>query len=478
MAIRLICGDGGEVALARIFLEKLTLFKDPALANARSYTLTCKASSASLSTLLNRIYDESENVEITDENFDELRRLAQELGFSGLDKEFREFEALHAGDTVKSKLATLEERVDGCDIGIEGVESEVVMLRRRVQEFEARVAVLEDLLRQQQKGDTGLRDKVEKHDRILVDFQRKLDQSSSRPQEALLQQVRSLENKVDEMSRSFEQRLSSSLSEFAKRDDVARSQPTTIPMRQDQLCTFATDGADFITQKWYHCVTCGLVGQLGCCEICARTCHKGHQVVLEGVFPGCFCDCGAGEGRVQCQCLGPLSGMRAISHLKDGIIYAMTQAFRGRNLHDQGQVTVTARDVYGSGYEPKYVLDLDDNDSCYESGSSPGPWFCLDFGSRRVTVSGYWVRTYGKGRGFLRSWALEGSADGTTWAPMDAVEDASDMKKSHARTVRKVTGAKGPFRYIRFVMTGTNHQGLWYLNCSGIELLGTLYERK
>ena len=501
MTIRVMCGDGHEVSIPGMFRGKLALFKDPALANARSYELTCKASSRSLTNFLDRVYDESAKVEITEDNFDDLRHLAQELGFSGLDSELREFEAVSAGSTIKCKLVTLEERVNECDLGIEDIESEVVALRQRVEELEfleERVAILEDLLRKQQQGDTGLRDQLEQHNKILVDVQRRLDESSSGPPDAVLQQVHSLEGKVDEMSRSFEKRLSTSLSEIAKRSEIARSQPG-VPMPQQpgapmpqqpapmsqqrpaqpapqrQLCTFATHGVDYITQKWYHCETCGLVGQHGCCEICAQTCHNGHKCVLQGVHSGCFCDCGAGEGRAPCQCMGPLTGMRAIE-LKDGIIAALTRTFGG-NLHDLGQVIVTARDVYSADNQPRYVLDLDNKRTYYASQAAPGPSFCLDFRARLVTVMKYWVRGYGKGEGFLRSWVLEGSMNANAWAQMDAVQDCRDMKERYARTSRKVTGARGPFRFIRFRMSGPNYQGMWQLNCAGLELRGTLFER-
>lgn len=66
------------------------------------------------------------------------------------------------------------------------------------------------------------------------------------------------------------------------------------------LCTFALHGDHYIHQKWYHCNTCGLTGNLGCCEICASTCHKGHFLEYSGISH-CYCDCGAGERGLRCK---------------------------------------------------------------------------------------------------------------------------------------------------------------------------------
>ena len=170
---------------------------------------------------------------------------------------------------------------------------------------------------------------------------------------------------------------------------------------------------------------------------------------------------------------GTRAGMKVAGG--EGIIAMMTRKFRG-NLHDRGQVIVTSRDLYSDQYLQKYVLDLGDRKSCYESRNLSGAWFCLDFRDRRVLVSHYWVRTYGNGPGHLRTWVLEGSLRGENWEQIDTVKDADSMNDKYAALRRKVTGAQGPFRYVRFRMTGTNHNGEWWLNCSGIELFGTLCE--
>ena len=69
------------------------------------------------------------------------------------------------------------------------------------------------------------------------------------------------------------------------------------------LCTFAQHGRSYIFQRLYQCKTCRLIGNLCCCEACARTCHKGHDCTFVAEGTG-FCDCGAGFVARPCCCLG------------------------------------------------------------------------------------------------------------------------------------------------------------------------------
>ena len=61
-----------------------------------------------------------------------------------------------------------------------------------------------------------------------------------------------------------------------------------------KLCTYTQTARVFMNQHWYHCHTCGMVEGVGCCSVCARVCHRDHDVTYSkhGSF---FCDCGARE---------------------------------------------------------------------------------------------------------------------------------------------------------------------------------------
>lgn len=67
------------------------------------------------------------------------------------------------------------------------------------------------------------------------------------------------------------------------------------PSEFGPLCTFSKYPNTCLIQKFYHCEDCKLVGELGCCEACAKRCHIGHRV-----FPdqrnqqiSTICNCGA-----------------------------------------------------------------------------------------------------------------------------------------------------------------------------------------
>jgi hypothetical protein len=75
-------------------------------------------------------------------------------------------------------------------------------------------------------------------------------------------------------------------------------------------CTYVATDGEFTEQHWYNCYTCGLIWDKGCCSLCARVCHKGHDVGYSRKS-SFFCDCGAevetNIGKVSCKCLSPLS---------------------------------------------------------------------------------------------------------------------------------------------------------------------------
>ncbi|XP_064395390.1 E3 ubiquitin-protein ligase UBR4-like isoform X5 [Halichondria panicea] len=68
-----------------------------------------------------------------------------------------------------------------------------------------------------------------------------------------------------------------------------------------KLCTFTITHREFTNQHWYCCHTCKLVEGQGVCTICAKVCHKGHDLSYSK-FGSFFCDCGAKEDG-SCQAL-------------------------------------------------------------------------------------------------------------------------------------------------------------------------------
>jgi hypothetical protein len=77
-------------------------------------------------------------------------------------------------------------------------------------------------------------------------------------------------------------------------------QTTAIPFKQ---CIFLKIGKEFANQHYWHCETCDLVENLGCCDACATSHHFGHKLINVGAR-GFYCDCGFGEKELQCKCIG------------------------------------------------------------------------------------------------------------------------------------------------------------------------------
>ena len=61
--------------------------------------------------------------------------------------------------------------------------------------------------------------------------------------------------------------------------------------RIDPICTYIATGKTYIKQKCYQCRTCQISGDNGFCEICAKTCHAGHDVYYVPGVELSFCDC-------------------------------------------------------------------------------------------------------------------------------------------------------------------------------------------
>jgi len=66
------------------------------------------------------------------------------------------------------------------------------------------------------------------------------------------------------------------------------------------ICTYSyTKDKKYVYQKWYQCITCGLEGNKGCCEVCKNNCHKDHELVKDENdnsipkenFGPFYCDC-------------------------------------------------------------------------------------------------------------------------------------------------------------------------------------------
>lgn len=99
-------------------------------------------------------------------------------------------------------------------------------------------------------------------------------------------------------------------------DSVASPNNVSVTLKNgkviSKICSFIETGEGFTEQHWYNCYTCGLLWDKGCCALCARVCHKGHDVGYSRKS-SFFCDCGAEvataieQNRTPCKCLVPVT---------------------------------------------------------------------------------------------------------------------------------------------------------------------------
>lgn len=68
----------------------------------------------------------------------------------------------------------------------------------------------------------------------------------------------------------------------------------------------------------YHCHTCKMVDGVGVCTVCAKVCHKDHDLTY-AKFGSFFCDCGAKDDG-SCKVLKKFYEFKAISRAFNGLL--------------------------------------------------------------------------------------------------------------------------------------------------------------
>jgi hypothetical protein len=145
----------------------------------------------------------------------------------------------------------------------------------------------------------------------------------------------------------------------------------------------------------------------------------------------------------------------------DGIIAYLTKE-HGGNVHEKGIVNVTSKSV-DSG-SPKMVADQ--TNLYFRSEDEPGQWLCWDFRQMRVRPTYYTIHAIN-----LKSWVVEGSMDGTSWAEIDRQTDLRDFGK-----MSFVVTKPAEFRYVRLTQTGESSWQSDRLVVYAVEFFGTLFE--
>jgi hypothetical protein len=162
--------------------------------------------------------------------------------------------------------------------------------------------------------------------------------------------------------------------------------------------------------------------------------------------------------------------MKAAKSL-EGIISHLTKK-HGGSVQEKGIVAITSKSVDA---DPKYALknvaDLT-SDALFSSKNEPGQWACWDFREMRVRPTHYTVRA-----GFLKSWVVEGSLDGSSWTEIDRQTETLTFKYSRdwAPASFAVSNASES-RFIRLTQVGKDHYGSYSLGLAAVEFFGTLFE--
>lgn len=81
------------------------------------------------------------------------------------------------------------------------------------------------------------------------------------------------------------------IDDLAHEDDDSAAEDSDEDSLCNKLCTFTITQKEFTNQHWYHCHTCSMVDGAGVCTVCARVCHRGHDVTY-AKYGNFFCDCG------------------------------------------------------------------------------------------------------------------------------------------------------------------------------------------
>ncbi|XP_008300472.1 E3 ubiquitin-protein ligase UBR4 isoform X1 [Stegastes partitus] len=118
----------------------------------------------------------------------------------------------------------------------------------------------------------------------LADVMNALRQSSGQGNSALLMEGEEKAMEVD----------SDWVEELAVEEDDSQAEDSDEDSLCNKLCTFTITQKEFMNQHWYHCHTCKMVDGVGVCTVCAKVCHKDHEISY-AKYGSFFCDCGAKE---------------------------------------------------------------------------------------------------------------------------------------------------------------------------------------
>lgn len=143
------------------------------------------------------------------------------------------------------------------------------------------------------------------------------------------------------------------------------------------------------------------------------------------------------------------------------------------NIEDQLKITSSST---RSG-SPRNVILYNNKSSFFQSYNNPNSWLCFDLQNRYVIPNYYSIRSHSYGQNCVhpKSWAIEGSLDGSNWDIINEQKNCSYLNGSslvHSFPIQNENNKK--FRCIRIRQTSTNWCGDDDLMIGWFELFGKI----
>lgn len=158
----------------------------------------------------------------------------------------------------------------------------------------------------------------------------------------------------------------------------------------------------------------------------------------------------------------------------DGIFAELRRRSGGQNPHVTGEIVVSSEATRYN--DPWSIIDGKPENYWY-SDTVEEPKIMFDMQNYEVCIRGYAIQTnFVPLEGWhLRSWAILVSSDGQNWKCLDEVRGSSILNGRN-KWVKLDVVPIGWTRYIKLVMTDTNHRDDWTLTIANFEIHGDIRE--
>ena len=151
------------------------------------------------------------------------------------------------------------------------------------------------------------------------------------------------------------------------------------------------------------------------------------------------------------------------------------------NAIDEGIVNITSSSVISDKviYQPRNVLNYEDDRQIFQSYGESNSWLCIDFKNFKINPTHYSLRSNAFGvKGVFnpQSWDIEGSNDLNNWDLLDSRRKEKSLDNRAATNTFEITNKScNYYQYIRIIQRGVNTRNYNESLCfSSIELFGSI----